>query len=101
MAWRVSENAPEITACDAITAAMVASPTIGRAAHSGTIMGVETNGMQFYPEASRPESQVHTGLYRRRGGQVDLSTIQGPGFGYRVEEIRRALPEPAVACGDI
>ncbi|MBN1342052.1 MAG: mandelate racemase/muconate lactonizing enzyme family protein [Phycisphaerae bacterium] len=67
------------------------------AAHAGTIMGVETNSMQFYPEASVPEEKVHPGVYKRRGGKVDLSTIQGPGFGYRLDEIRRELPEPA-AC---
>ncbi len=61
-------------------------------------MGVETNGMQFYPEASAAEAEVHPGLYRRRDGQVDLSTLSGPGFGYRVDEIARALPEPAVAA---
>ncbi|WP_165221570.1 mandelate racemase/muconate lactonizing enzyme family protein [Aquisphaera insulae] len=66
------------------------------AAHAGTIMGVETNGMQFYPEASRPEAAVHPGLYRRRGGEIDLSTVHGPGFGYRVGEIERMLPEPVL-----
>ena len=35
------------------------------AAHAGTIMGVESNGMQFYPAASLPEATVHPGLYRR------------------------------------
>ena len=65
------------------------------AAHAGTIMGVETNAMQFYPEASRPEAQRHPGLYRRRNGVVDLSTLGGPGFGYRVDDIRRPLPECA------
>jgi L-alanine-DL-glutamate epimerase-like enolase superfamily enzyme len=66
------------------------------AAHAGTIMGVESNGMQFYPEASRPEAAVHPGLYRRRQGRLDLSTIRGPGFGYRVDAIARELPAPAV-----
>ena len=65
------------------------------AAHVGTIMGVETNAMQFYPEASNPEAKVHPGLYRRRDGILDLSTIRGPGFGYRLDEIDRDLPEPA------
>lgn len=37
IAWLVSENAPEITACDAITAAQVASSTIGISSSSGTI----------------------------------------------------------------
>ncbi len=64
------------------------------AAHAGTIMGVESNGMQFYPEASAPEREVHPGLYRRKQGVLDGSTLSGPGFGYRIEEIARDLPEP-------
>lgn len=64
------------------------------AAHAGTIMGVETNAMQFYPSASDPEAKVHPGLYERYKGQVDLSTISGPGFGYRLDEIDRELPPP-------
>lgn len=57
------------------------------AAHVGTIMGVETNSMQFYPEASAAEARVHPGLYRRRQGRIDLGTVSGPGFGYRMQEI--------------
>jgi len=34
-AWRVTENAPEITACEAITVAAVASTTIGIRLQSG------------------------------------------------------------------
>lgn len=68
------------------------------AAHAGTIMGVETNSMQFYPDASKPEEKVHPGVYKRREGVVDLSTIRGPGFGYRLDEIDRDLPEPAATC---
>ena len=67
------------------------------AAHAGTIMGVETNAMQFYPAASAPEEAIHTGLYRRRDGQVDLSTLDGPGFGYRVSDINRELPAQAAS----
>ena len=67
------------------------------AAHAGTIMGVETNAMQFYPAASAPEEAVHPGLYRRRNGEVDLSTLKGPGFGYRLDEIQRQLPEKAAS----
>jgi L-alanine-DL-glutamate epimerase-like enolase superfamily enzyme len=62
------------------------------AAHAGTIMGVESNGMQFYPEASAPEREVHPGLYKRKEGVLDGSTLSGPGFGYRVDEILRELP---------
>ena len=70
-------------------------PHVLLAAHAGTIMGLETNSMQFYPEASAPEAAVHPGLFRRRGGSVNWSTVQGPGFGYRLDEIQRLLPEPA------
>jgi L-alanine-DL-glutamate epimerase-like enolase superfamily enzyme len=69
------------------------------AAHAGTIMGVESNGMQFYPEASKPESQIHPGLYSRKNGMLNLATLQGNGFGYRLNEIRRTLPEPDATEG--
>ncbi len=70
-------------------------PHVQLAAQVGTIMGVESNAMQFYPDASTPEAAVHPGLYRRRHGQLDLSSIRGPGFGYRLDEISRQLPAPA------
>ena len=68
-------------------------PHVTLAAHAGTIMGVESNSMQFSPDASLPEARIHPGLYRRRGGVLDLSTLGPTGFGYRVEEIGRQLPE--------
>ena len=67
-------------------------PHVLLAANVGTIMGVETNAMQFYPDASAPEEKVHPGIYRRRNGTIDLSSIQGSGFGYRLGEIKRELP---------
>jgi L-alanine-DL-glutamate epimerase-like enolase superfamily enzyme len=72
-------------------------PHVLLAAYAGTIMGVETNAMQFYPAASAPEEAVHPELYQRRNGQVDLSTLNGPGFGYRLEEIKRDLPDLAAS----
>jgi L-alanine-DL-glutamate epimerase-like enolase superfamily enzyme len=74
-------------------------PHVLLGAHAGTIMGVETNGMQFYPEASLPEAAVHPGIYRRRNGCVDLASIEGPGFGYGLDRIQRTLPEPAYEAG--
>ncbi len=67
-------------------------PHVQLAAHAGTIMGVETNAMQFYPQASVQEAAVHPGLYRRQQGTLDLASIQGTGFGYRLSEIERILP---------
>ena len=73
-------------------------PHVLLAAHVGTIMGVETNAMQFYPDASAAEAVVHPGLYRRRAGCVDWGTVSGSGFGYRAAEIQRELPAPAVSA---
>jgi hypothetical protein len=41
--------------------------------------------MQFYPDASRKEALVHPGIYERRNGVLDLSTLRGPGFGYQMK----------------
>lgn len=69
-------------------------PHVLLAAHTDTMLGVESNAMQFYPDASRPEAAVHPGLYQRRNGLLDLSSISGNGFGYRLDEIDRELPPP-------
>jgi len=69
------------------------------AAHAGTLAGVETNAMQFYPAASTAEAAVHPGLYARRSGRIDLGTLGGPGFGMQVARIGRPLGEPHTACG--
>jgi hypothetical protein len=49
--------------------------------------------------ASVPKAAIHPGLFRRGDGCLDLSTIHGPGFGYRVDEIARTLPAPAFSQG--
>jgi L-alanine-DL-glutamate epimerase-like enolase superfamily enzyme len=64
-------------------------------AHASPEIGIESNAMQFYPAASECEARVHPGLYKRRNGMLDLSTIKGPGFGYRLAEMQRKLPERA------
>jgi L-alanine-DL-glutamate epimerase-like enolase superfamily enzyme len=74
-------------------------PHVLLAAHAGTIMGVETNAMQFYPEASAAEAAFHPGLYRRVAGQIDLSTLAGAGFGYNGAENARELPPLAASEG--
>lgn len=76
-------------------------PHVLLGAHAGTIMGIESNGMQFYPEASSSEAKIHPGLYKRVDGCLDLSTLEGGGFGMRVEEVNRELPSPDVVLGNI
>lgn len=72
-------------------------PHVLLAAHAGTIMGVETNSMQFYPQASAAEAEFHPGLFSRVDGHVDLSSIHGPGFGYNGAVNARALPAPSAS----
>jgi hypothetical protein len=74
-------------------------PHVSLAAHAGTIQGVETNAMQYYPHASAAEAEFHPGLYTRVDGHVDLSTIRGAGFGYAGAEAARSLPRPIVSYG--
>jgi hypothetical protein len=44
-----------------------------------------------------PEAGIHSGLYARFGGQIDLSTIRGPGFGYDGAQSVRTLPPPVAS----
>ena len=74
---------------------MAQIPHVLLAAYAETIRGVESNAMQFYPTASLAEAAVHPGLYVRRNGLLDLSSISGSGFGYRAAEIERKLPAPS------
>ncbi|MCF6335942.1 MAG: hypothetical protein L3J12_09390 [Spirochaetales bacterium] len=55
-------------------------------------MGVESNAMQFYPEASKEEAKIPPGIYTHTNGHLDLTSIRGSGFGYRLDEINRLLP---------
>ncbi len=80
-----------------LTNPMIAQiPHVLLAAHGETIMGVETNSMQFYPDASLVEAKEHPGIYKRRNGEVDLQTITGAGFGYNIEKFNRELPKAVV-----
>lgn len=96
LCWAKAHGMP-LMVQDLANAMLAQIPHLRLSAHAGTIMGVETNGMQFYPDASQPEALVHPGMYRRRNGCVDLSTLGPSGFGYRVQEIPRELPTPDLA----
>jgi len=100
LAWARSRGM-DIMVQDLTNPMLAMLPHVRLAAHAGTLAGVETNASQFYPAASTPEATVHPGIYRRRGGMVDLRSIAGPGFGMRVEEILRTLPDPLLATGSL
>ena len=83
----------------ATAAGLLLAFTGSNAAHADTMMGVESNAMQFYPRASDPEAKVHPGLYQRREGKLELGSVQGSGFGYRLQEIDRKLDAPVKQFG--
>jgi len=98
LAWARSHGM-EIMVQDLTNPMLAQIPHLSLAANIETLHGVETNAMQFYPDASAVEAQVHPGLYKRNDGVIDLSTVHGPGFGYRLDEIDRQLPESAASFG--
>jgi hypothetical protein len=100
LAW-AKAHGMDVMVQDLTNPMLAAIPHARLAAHARTLAGVETNAMQFYPEASNPEAAVHPGIYRRRRGRIDIGSLAGPGFGMRVAEINRVLPEPAVVAGSI
>ena len=76
-------------------------PHVLLAAHAGTIMGVESNAMQFYPDASLPEAQVHPGRLsppRRRARSQHAARA-----GLRLSRRRRSRANcrPGGACGSL
>jgi L-alanine-DL-glutamate epimerase-like enolase superfamily enzyme len=93
LAWARSRGM-QIMVQDLTNSMLAQIPHVSLAAQAGTLRGVESNGMQFCPAASGPEAKIHPGLYTRRGGVLDLQTLGGRGFGYRVAEIGRPLGEP-------
>jgi L-alanine-DL-glutamate epimerase-like enolase superfamily enzyme len=100
LAWARAQGM-DLMVQDLTNPMLAALPHLRLAAHADTLAGVETNAMQFYPAASAAEAAVHPGVYARRHGRIDLGTLGGPGFGMRVAEIARPLPEPHAVCGSI
>ncbi|MCX5675970.1 MAG: mandelate racemase/muconate lactonizing enzyme family protein [Planctomycetota bacterium] len=67
--------------------------SVGLAARTHTIKGVEANSRQFFPAANEPAARVHPGLYEIRDGYARTASMTGTGLGMRIGEIDLA------ACG--
>jgi len=65
--------------------------SVGLAARTHPLMGVEANSCQFFPSTSKPEATVHEGIFRRINGRLSTASIQGAGLGYQVERIPRGI----------
>jgi hypothetical protein len=65
--------------------------SVGLAARTHTIKGVEGNSRQYFPQISQPEAKVHPGIFRVENGQVATASLSGSGLGFRVAEIERDI----------
>ena len=81
------ENNMQLMVQDLSNPALAIIPHVRLAQYIGTIMGVECNAAQFYPEASAEFAGRHKFLYKRQNGMVDLSTLADHGLGYMQEDI--------------
>ena len=61
--------------------------SVGLAARTHTILGVEANSRQFFPAANELAATVHPELYQVRNGVVRTDTLRGSGLGMQVEQI--------------
>lgn len=61
---------------------------VGMGARLYTMMGLEANSRQFFPDATPPEEQaVHQGLFQVRRGTASTASLQGTGLGYQMDQI--------------
>ncbi len=51
------------------------------------LKGLEANSCQYFPHSSRREAKVHPKIFKRENGRLNLESLQGYGFGFRMEEI--------------
>jgi L-alanine-DL-glutamate epimerase-like enolase superfamily enzyme len=63
--------------------------SVGLAARTHTILGVEANSRQFFPAANAPVAAAHPGLVHVRNGVARTDSLAGPGLGLRID----AMPQ--------
>ena len=61
--------------------------SVGLAARTHTILGVEANSRQFFPAANEAAARVHPGLYEIRDGYARTASLRGPGLGMQIDRI--------------
>ncbi|MGB9607939.1 MAG: enolase C-terminal domain-like protein [bacterium] len=61
----------------------------GFAGRTFPLKGLESNSCQYFPNASVREAKVHPGIFRRKNGFLNLESLSGYGFGFRMEEIEK------------
>ena len=61
--------------------------SVGLAARTHPLKGVEANARQFFPAAGEAVARVHPDVVRVRDGWLSTVSLRGPGLGLRTEEI--------------
>lgn len=61
--------------------------SVGLAARTHPILGVEANSRQFFPAANELAAQVHPELFQVRDGVARTHSLSGPGLGLQVERM--------------
>ncbi|HXF60693.1 MAG TPA: enolase C-terminal domain-like protein [Caldilineaceae bacterium] len=61
--------------------------SVGLAARTHPILGVEANSRQFFPAANHLAAALHPDLYHVRDGFARTHSLRGPGLGMRVHEM--------------
>jgi L-alanine-DL-glutamate epimerase-like enolase superfamily enzyme len=61
--------------------------SVGLAARTHTILGVEANSRQFFPAANALAAAVHPDLYQVRNGVASTATLCGSGLGFQIERM--------------
>jgi L-alanine-DL-glutamate epimerase-like enolase superfamily enzyme len=63
--------------------------SVGLGARLYTMMGVEANSRQFFPNSTTPgEKHVHENIFTVRDGVATTASLQGNGLGYQMDRIR-------------
>ncbi len=63
----------------------------GLAARLPVTRPIETNARQYYPDTSAPEATAFPGIYHPTHGAISTEGLDGPGLGYQINRIPRAL----------
>lgn len=61
--------------------------SVGLAARTHTILGVEANSRQFFPAANELAAQVHPDLFHVQNGVARTHSLCGPGLGMQTERM--------------
>jgi L-alanine-DL-glutamate epimerase-like enolase superfamily enzyme len=89
LAAKAREAGVPYTVQDLTNPSLALVHSVGLAARLYTLMGVEANSRQFFPNSTTPgEKAVHDGLFVVRNGVASTASLRGPGLGYQMDRIR-------------